>query len=352
VRIKSYFAKSITEAMERARVELGPDAMIIASNKTAGDAMRLGAYEVVFGLADQASAAEPEKPQANEGLERLRARMESMRISVSKKREQVSAAKAPVAGRIAAVLRNSGFSPDLADELGSSVQNRCRDGKQDILGGLRAELNARVRVAPKPGATISLVGPAGAGKTTTLVKLAVAYGIAKGRPVRLISTDTYRLGGTDLLRRYADAMGVAFEASANVDALQRILENQNHECLTLIDTPGPSASNGEANAALASFLAKRADIEVHLVLPSFAGSEELRGMAGKFKSFVPSKLLFTGLDSCSNTGPMLAFALQRETAISFLGTGPEVPEDLEEAAAGSLTARLLPSLMDVAVAAA
>jgi flagellar biosynthesis protein FlhF len=197
-----------------------------------------------------------------------------------------------------------------------------------------------------------LVGPAGAGKTTTLAKLAVAYGIAKRRTVRLISTDTYRLGGTDLLRRYADAMGVAFEAPPNVDALQRTLQKEESGCLTLIDTPGPSANNGESNAALASFLAKRADIDVHLVLPSFAGSEELRGMAGKFKSFVPSKLLFTGLDNCSNTGPMLAFALHRETAISFLGTGPEVPEDLEEATAGSLTARLLPFLMDAVVAAA
>ena len=42
MRIKSYFAKTITEAMERARVELGPDAMIIASNKTTGDSQRLG----------------------------------------------------------------------------------------------------------------------------------------------------------------------------------------------------------------------------------------------------------------------------------------------------------------------
>jgi flagellar biosynthesis protein FlhF len=137
-----------------------------------------------------------------------------------------------------------------------------------------------------------------------------------------------------------------------VDALQRALQKEERDCLTLIDTAAPSAGNGEASAALASFLAKRADIDVHLVLPSFAGSEELRGMAARFKSFVPSRFLFTGLDNCANTGPMLAFALQRETAMSFLGTGPEVPEDLEEASAGSLTARLLPLLMDAVVNAA
>ena len=75
-------------------------------------------------------------------------------------------------------------------------------------------------------------------------------------------------------------------------------------------------------------------------------------MAARCKAFLPSKLLFTGLDNCSNAGPMLAFALQNETPISFLGNGPEIPEDVEEASAGSLTARLLPTLMDAVVTAA
>ena len=71
-------------------------------------------------------------------------------------------------------------------------------------------------------------------------------------------------------------MGVAFEAPANLDLLQRALQNEERASLTLIDTPGLSANNGDSNAALGSFLAKRADIDVHLVLPAFAGWEELR----------------------------------------------------------------------------
>ena len=62
MRIKSYYAQTIPEAMERARVELGAEAMIIASNKTSGDTQRLGTYEVVFGVADQGS-----RPEARAG---------------------------------------------------------------------------------------------------------------------------------------------------------------------------------------------------------------------------------------------------------------------------------------------
>ena len=91
MRIKSYYAQTIPEAMERARVELGDDAMIIASNRTSGDTQRLGAYEVVFGVADQGSAIEKPAlaprtaasphPQPTAGLVRLKDRMEDLRKS-------------------------------------------------------------------------------------------------------------------------------------------------------------------------------------------------------------------------------------------------------------------------------
>ena len=57
-------------------------------------------------------------------------------------------------------------------------------------------------------------------KQLRIAKLAVRYGLAAGRPTRLISTDTFRMGGTDLLRKYADAMGMRLETPANADALE------------------------------------------------------------------------------------------------------------------------------------
>ena len=48
MRLKSYFANSVEEAMARARQELGPDAMLVNSRKSAPDARHLGIYEVVF----------------------------------------------------------------------------------------------------------------------------------------------------------------------------------------------------------------------------------------------------------------------------------------------------------------
>jgi flagellar biosynthesis protein FlhF len=374
VKIKSYYAQTIPEAMERARVELGDDAMIIASNRTAGDTQRLGTYEVVFGVTDQGSGAEkpalaprpatPTPPQATAGLERLKERMEDLRKSVSNKREQISAAKATSsakttnAARIASVLVQTGFPRALADEIAATAQRRLRDKKQDMLAAIRAEISSRVQVSPRLGAvgqsrsTVALIGPPGVGKTTTIAKLAVKYGLAAGRPTRLISTDTFRMGGTDLLRKYADAMGIRLETPATADALERRLESEDRNELLLIDTPGFRPVDSETSGALASLLSKRADVDVHLVLPAYASLTDLNGMTIRLKSFLPSKLIFTGVDQCLSGASMLAYSIDAGLPVSFTGCGQEVPEDLEEASSSTLMSRLLPGLMDAAASAA
>ena len=384
MKIKSYFAKTINEAMDRARVELGSEAMIIASNRTSGDAQRLGVYEVVFGIDDDRKVPEvsirkpvfpavsatklvtpplpsPTPPKASlepaEGLERLKARMEDLRKSVSKKREKVSQAKLPLSARVASVLTQSGFPRQIAEEFAAGMPSSSRDDRADIVGAVRSQLSASLRVAPRLGSsagsrsTVAIVGPPGVGKTSSIVKLAIKYGIAAGRPTRLISTDTHRFAGTELLRRYAEAMDIRFDAPTTTDALDRALTSEGRNALVLIDTEG-FGSVCERGAGLATFLAGRSDIEVHLALPSFASHEDLSTIASRFKPFLPSKLILTGFDMCSNVGPMLSYVLGTESAVSFLGTGREIPEDIEEASANALTTRLLPSLVAAAANAA
>jgi flagellar biosynthesis protein FlhF len=360
--------------MDRARVELGDDAMIIASNRTSGDTQRLGTYEVVFGVVDPASAAgkpvlaprpaASPQPQPAAGLVRLKDRMEDLRKSVSSKREQISAAKATSpakainAAKIASILVQTGFPNALADEIASAAQPRLRDKKQDILAGIRAEISSRVQVSPRlgtlgqPRSIVALIGPPGVGKTTTIAKLAVKYGLAASRPTRLISTDTFRIGGTDLLRKYADAMGLPLETPVSTNALERRLEYEDRNELVLIDTPGFRPNDSETSGALASLLSKRADVDIHLLLPAYASATDLNGMAIRFKTFLPSKLVFTGIDQCLSGASMLAYAIDSGLPVSFVGCGQAVPEDLEEASSSTLMSRLLPGLMEAAASAA
>src|SRR5580693_3409640 len=59
MRIKSYFAKSVDEAMVQARAELGNDALLLNTRKSEGG--KPENYEVVFGTVD--AVAPPALPQ-------------------------------------------------------------------------------------------------------------------------------------------------------------------------------------------------------------------------------------------------------------------------------------------------
>ena len=56
MKIKSYFAKSVDEAMAKARVELGSDALLLNTRKMADIGTGTGGYEVVMGVAGPAPA--------------------------------------------------------------------------------------------------------------------------------------------------------------------------------------------------------------------------------------------------------------------------------------------------------
>ena len=99
-------------------------------------------------------------------------------------------------------------------------------------------------------------------------------------------------------------------------------------------------------------LPHRADTDVHLVLPAYACPADLAAIASRFKTFLPSKLIFTGMDDGAFGGSMLAHAIETDSPISFVGCGQAVPEDLEEGSAAALTARLLPGLIDAVASAA
>src|SRR5881396_2995433 len=58
MRIKSYFANTVSDAVQSARRDMGEDAMLVETRKAPPESRHLGSYEVVFGV----TGAEP-KPE-------------------------------------------------------------------------------------------------------------------------------------------------------------------------------------------------------------------------------------------------------------------------------------------------
>ncbi len=108
----------------------------------------------------------------------------------------------------------------------------------------------------------------------------------------------------------------------------------------------------EEATELARFLAQDRSVEVHLVAPASMRSVDLSSMIERFEAFSPAKLIFTHLDETSALGAVVSASVRSGKAISFLGTGQQIPEDLEPATAARLLENVLERRTERALSAA
>ena len=70
MKIKSYYSRTVEDAIAAARQEMGPEAMLVNSRKAPPESRHLGEYEVVFGVVGTATApAEASLKLAGESYE-------------------------------------------------------------------------------------------------------------------------------------------------------------------------------------------------------------------------------------------------------------------------------------------
>ena len=369
MRIKSYYARTVEDAIAQARCELGADAMLVNSRKSPPEARDLGQYEVVFavdappGTQDGPAARTGDRPLSGDRLSvevaELKRELEDMRRTLTKTAFAPSnwLASSPDLSEAFAALTANEVAPELAREIvqaaAASPTRRNVSEISSIRAGagfhdaLIAEIEARAKTEPLLGRgegnprIVALVGPPGCGKTTTLVKLAVNYGLAARRPTLLLSMDTYRVAGAEQLRSFAAILGVGFQALETTGTLAQTIEENRGKELIFIDTPGFGFGDMEDASSLARFLASRTDIDTHLVLPCSMKSADLARAADSFACFRPRRLVFTRLDETGSFGPILNVAARSGTPLSFFGTGQRIPEDLETAAAGRVAELVL-----------
>jgi len=175
---------------------------------------------------------------------------------------------------------------------------------------------------------ISLIGPTGVGKTTTLAKIAAHYLSRYDGRIGLITIDTYRIAAVEQLKVYGEIMRLPVEVVINPRELEQALEKFRDVDLILIDTAGRSPKNGLDIQELAGFLQPRLGIENHLLLSATTREREIEETIRRFSILPINNFIFSKIDECDQLGVLLNIHYKNDTPISFLTNGQRVPEDL------------------------
>jgi flagellar biosynthesis protein FlhF len=182
------------------------------------------------------------------------------------------------------------------------------------------------------GGIMAVVGPTGAGKTTTIAKLAARWCMQHGSgDLALVSTDGYRIGARDQLTTYARVLGAPIHSANSGMELARVLERLKSKKLILIDTAGMGPRDVRLTEQLAALQLGAARARVLLALPAQGEGHALDEIVQAFARVAPEACVITKVDEAASLGAVISTTLRHKLKIAYVCDGQRVPEDLHAA---------------------
>ncbi len=369
--VKRIVAKTSREAMRQLRDMLGPDAVILSNRTVEGgvEVLALPAEDIAAMAPPAADAtvsapvrasppaahqADPEPVPAVTIKRRLIERVavpgqdsaqlaQSVISEIKSMQVRLESQLADLAWRDlpgrdpagAAVMRDmlaAGFSATLAREL---LETLPKGDVEQSQAWARNVLMKRLQVMQSEtdmldaGGVFALMGPTGAGKTTTTAKLAARFVVRHGADkLALLTTDSYRIGGHEQLRIYGKILGVAVHAVRDAADLRLALSELRNKHTVLIDTVGMSQRDQAVAEQVEMLCRAGKPIRRLLLLNATSHGDTLNEVVQAYQTRGLDGCILSKIDEAASLGPALDCAIRHELNVHYLATGQRVPEDL------------------------
>jgi flagellar biosynthesis protein FlhF len=386
MRIQRYIAKDMRSALGQVREAMGPEAVILSSG-TVGDQVEVvAAIDVEVARDHAAPRGAPQLVQAESAAQSPR-RASSQFSEALIPREQRADAAAPALAAAAASeaapahnelaaevkdmrrmleaqlstlawndmsrrsplqaamlkeLAQLGISQDLSNSLAKKIPANLTfsAARRFALATIARTVQVTGDRWLETGGRIAFAGPAGAGKTTLIAKLAARWVLRHGpRRVALVSADAVRIGAHEQMHMLGRLLGVTAHTVYDVAELPELLDSLSGQQLVLIDTAGASPRDPDLARRLRLLDQQKAKIETSIVIPASIQAGAIEEAIKLFEVARPQSCVITKVDEAVSLGGVLSALVRHKLPAAYISDGQRVPEDLQPARSHGLVSR-------------
>ncbi len=313
MRLKSFTANTLPEAMRLVRDALGADAVILSTQPAeSGLGVRITAALEESPLDDLYFGSEP-----------------ASYFDLDTIAEALSFHRIPAG---------------LFDRLvGAAASLSAEDSVMALSGALDSELTFAALPAPLTPHPTMLIGPPGAGKSATAAKLCARARLA-GRKTAIVTMDTAKSGGLAQAETFAHALEATLLQADQPEALPDAVLACGDDHFIVIDTPGANPFLDEDLERLTK-AASASSAEIVLVLPAGGDAAESAEAATAFKGVGASAMIATRLDTARRFGGLLSAAVSGRLDLLAVSASPHIGDPLHPVNPVALARMFLPDEM-------
>lgn len=211
------------------------------------------------------------------------------------------------------------------------------------LSYLESNLKVQSHDIVRQGGAYAFVGPAGAGKTTTISKLAAEYVLQHGsESVGLITTDIFRIAAYEQLLSLGKILDVDVEVvDVAQGGLAKALRKFSDKSLVLVDTAGLGRNDADLALQLKEVKSQGQQLHHMLVVPGNVQYASMQSIVDTYCVDDRAACIFTKLDECASMGPAFSLAINNDLAIAYSASGHTIPDDLSRPSARQLLEQML-----------
>jgi len=367
MKIRRCSANDMRTALAQVRDALGPDAVILSSQRVGGSVEIVAAVDPTDEAyeAPSASSKAADRPPLRDsarvqtlatgedtsadGDEKhrqthvLAAEVKHMRRMLESQLASLAwnefAQRSPLRAAVLRELVQLGIAQDLSRRVAEQVPENMELNRavQLAFGLLASEIRTTGDQWLENGGTLALVGPSGVGKTTLIAKLAARWVLRHGpRGVALVSADATRIGVQEQMHMLGRLLGIATHTLQDIGELQDTLGSLAGNRLVLIDTAGASPKDSALPKQLAEVARAHPILQSGLVISANTQAGAIEEAFARFAVVQPSACFITKLDEATAIGGVLSTLAYTQVPVAYCSDGPRVPEDLAPARAHHL----------------